>query len=62
MWCRVCFTPLSRPLPYLQFVDVRVENPVHEADARGLVGVLVWQLDVHFPDAAFEGGCSWDDA
>jgi hypothetical protein len=44
-------------LPYLQFVDVGVENPVHEADTRRLIRVLIRQLDVDFPDAAFERGC-----
>jgi hypothetical protein len=36
-----------------------VEYPVHEADARALVWVLVWQLDVDLPEAAFEGSCGW---
>jgi hypothetical protein len=40
-----------------QFVDVGVEDAVYEADAWALVGVLVWELDVDFPEAAFEGGC-----
>jgi hypothetical protein len=39
-----------------ELVDVGVEDAVYEADARALVGVLVWELDVDFPEAAFEGG------
>jgi hypothetical protein len=41
----------------VQFIDVGVEYPVHEADARTLVRVLVWQLDVDLPEAALEGRC-----
>jgi hypothetical protein len=41
----------------VQLVDVWVEYPVHEADARTLVWVLVWQLDVDLPETAFEGSC-----
>ena len=44
-------------LSYLQFVDVGVEDPVHKADTRRLVRVLIRQLDVDFPDAAFERSC-----
>lgn len=38
----------------LQFVNVGVEDSVHEADARRLVGVLVGELDVDFPYATLE--------
>jgi len=48
-----CFDVLSN----LQFIDIRVEDAVHETDARRLVWVLVGQLNVDFPDAAFEGRC-----
>lgn len=41
----------------LQLVDVRVEDPVRETDAGRLIGVLFGELDVDFPDAAFEGSC-----
>jgi hypothetical protein len=44
-------------LPYLQFVDVGVEDPVHKADTRRLVRVLIRQLDVDFPHAALERSC-----
>jgi hypothetical protein len=36
------------------FVDVRVEDLVHEANAGGLVRILVRQLDVYLPNAARE--------
>jgi hypothetical protein len=48
---------LSHPPPYLQFIDVGVENAVYETDARGLVRILVGQFDVDLPDAAFERSC-----
>jgi hypothetical protein len=32
-----------------------MKNAVDEADAGGFVGVLVWELDVDFPEAALEG-------
>jgi hypothetical protein len=37
-----------------QFIYVRVEYPVHEAYARTLVGVLIWELDMHFPKSALK--------
>ena len=37
-----------------QLVDIGMEYPVHEADTRALVGVLVWQLDVDLPQSADE--------
>ena len=40
-----------------QLVNVGVEDAVHEADARGLVGVRVGQLDVDFPVASLERSC-----
>lgn len=39
-----------------QLVDVWVEDTVYEADARRLVWVLIGELDVDLPDAAFERG------
>lgn len=51
--------PPSSSLSYLQLVNVRVEDPIHEPDTRRLVRVLVGQLDVDFPDATFEGSCVW---
>lgn len=39
---------------FLQFIDVWVEDPVHEAYAGALVGILVWQLNVDLPQPAFE--------
>jgi hypothetical protein len=42
---------------YLQLVNVWVEDPIHKPDTRRLIRVLVGQLVVDFPDAAFEGSC-----
>lgn len=39
----------------VQLVDVGVEDAVHEAYARALVGVLIGELDVDFPKATGEG-------
>lgn len=39
----------------LQLVDVGVEDAVREAYTGRLVGVGVGELDVDFPEAAFEG-------
>lgn len=36
-----------------------MEDPVHEADARALIGVLIGQLDVDLPQATLEGCCIW---
>jgi hypothetical protein len=38
----------------VQFVDVGVKYSIYEADARTLVGILVWQLDVDLPEAALK--------
>ena len=54
------FSALLRP-PYLQFIDIGVEDAIHEADTRRLVRVLVGQLDVDLPNAAFERGCIFSD-
>lgn len=40
----------------LQLVDIGVEDAVHEADARALVGVCIGELDVDLPETAGEGG------
>lgn len=44
-------------LRVLQLVDVGMEDAVHESNARALVGVLIRQLDVNFPETALEGCC-----
>ena len=41
----------------LQLVDVWMEDPVYEADARALVRILIWELHVDFPKAAGERCC-----
>jgi hypothetical protein len=38
----------------VQFIDVGMKNPVHEADARTLVRVLIGQLDVDLPRTTFK--------
>lgn len=38
-----------------QFIDIRVENLVHESNARGLEGVLVRELNVDLPYTSSEG-------
>jgi len=40
-----------------QLVYVWMEDAIHEADAGGFVWVLVWELDVHFPESALEWCC-----
>lgn len=44
-------------LKHSQFVNVWVENAVHESDAGALVRILVGQLDVDLPESALEGCC-----
>ena len=39
----------------VQLVDVGVEYAVHETYAWALVGILVGELDVDFPEATGEG-------
>lgn len=39
----------------VQFVDVGMEDAVDKADAGRLVGILIWELDVHFPQTAGKG-------
>lgn len=51
---------LTRPMHvfganHLQFIDIRVEDSIDEADARGFVRILVGELDVNFPYAVLEG-------
>ena len=36
-----------------QLIYVRVVDPVHEADTWALIGVIIWELDVDFPESAF---------
>lgn len=43
---------------HIQLVDIGVEDAVHEADARALVGVLIGQLNVDLPETALEWRCS----
>jgi hypothetical protein len=31
-----------------------VEDTVCETDARALIGVLIWDLDMYFPETALE--------
>lgn len=38
----------------LQFIDVRVEDTVHKADARRFVGILVGEFDMNLPHAVLE--------
>lgn len=55
----------SQRLPHrkdLQLVNIGVEYAVDEADAGRLVRVLVGELDMDFPRAAFERGCSGSGA
>ena len=39
---------------YSQFIDIRVEDLVHEANAGGLERVLIWKLHMNLPHAARE--------
>lgn len=41
-----------------KLVDVGVVNAVDEANSGGFVRILLWELNVHFPVATGEGGCS----
>lgn len=41
-----------------QLIYVRVVDPVHEADTRALVWVVIWELDVDFPESAFVWCCA----
>jgi len=40
-----------------QLVYVWMEDAIDEADAGGLVWVLVWELDVYFPESSLEWCC-----
>lgn len=42
----------------VQFVNVGMEDLVHESDAGRLERVLIWELNVDLPDATSER--SWD--
>jgi len=48
---------LLLPLSNLQLVDIWVKDAVDEADARGLVRILVREFDVDLPDTTLKGGC-----
>ena len=41
---------------YLQLVDIGMEDLIDEANTRALIRVLVRQLDMNLPQAAFEWG------
>ena len=41
---------------YPQLVDVGMEDLIDEANTRALIRVLVRQLDMNLPQAAFEWG------
>ena len=41
---------------YLHFVDVGMEDLIDEANTRALIRVLVRQLDMNLPQAAFKWG------
>jgi hypothetical protein len=43
-------------MDYSQFINIGVENLVHESNAGAFVRVLVWQFDVNLPDASSKGG------
>lgn len=43
--------------PCSQFIDVGVEDLVHEPDAGRLVGELLRELDMNLPDAVREWRC-----
>lgn len=40
----------------IQFVDIRVEDAVDEADGWAFIRILVWELDVDLPVSASKGG------
>lgn len=42
---------------HAQLVDVGVEYPVLEPDTRGLIRVVIGELDMDFPNSAFERRC-----
>ena len=44
---------------FLQLVDIRVEDSVHEADAGTFVWILVGKLNVDFPKTTREGCCNY---
>jgi hypothetical protein len=44
---------------YAQLIDVGVEDAIDEANARTLVGVLVWKLDMNLPQPALEWRVFW---
>ncbi len=42
-----------------QLINIWVVDLVLETDRRRFVGIIVWDLDVHAPEAAFVGGVFW---
>jgi hypothetical protein len=42
---------------HVQLVDVRVENTVHESNARGFVWVGIREFNVNLPHATLERSC-----
>jgi hypothetical protein len=40
---------ICRAIEYAQLIDVWMENAIHESNARALIGILIWQLDMDLP-------------
>lgn len=38
----------------VQFIDIGMEYPVHKADARAFVRILIGQLNMDFPETPLE--------
>jgi len=53
-----CKTNIAMKQNIVQFVDIGMEYPVHEADAGAFVRILIRQLDVDLPETALEWSCS----
>lgn len=39
----------------LQFIDIRVEDPIDKSDTRAFIRVLIWKLNMNFPKTAGKG-------
>lgn len=44
---------------YAQFIDVRMEDLVHEANTWRLVRILIGEFDMDLPDAPLEWRCRY---